>query len=414
MKKDKFFILKSTGMMIALLFLVSSGLFTSCEKEKAPEAAYFSIEGDPTGLTTGTATKTQAYVVRSNRPWKIVAQSEGDWVRAFPDEGDDDGIFKIIVDANATFDVRVMNYAFVVDGEEQPVLFRVEQAANVPFITLPASVTIQAIGGEVQIGVTSNVTWSYTLDDDTWLTEESVTSNMITFTAAVNNGLARSAVLTVTSVDFPAVSETVTLTQSPGSIVLDENFSWLSGSTTQVFYSTTDAKRYDVWTADQLAKGWTTTPNTFAGTPAQPLLYACIGYVKLGKTTYGGDLITPKLTGISGTKDVTVTFKAVPYMTATGTKDDNYLNISVIGPGTVSQPQFVIDNWPTYPAGDATVVGAYCEAFWNEPAATRTFTITGVTSDTQIKFLGGDYNLSGVGVGKNRIFLDDIKVEIIP
>jgi len=104
----------------------------------------------------------------------------------------------------------------------------------------------------------------------------------------------------------------------------------------------------------------------------------------------------------------------VPYLTAGGAKDDNYLNISVVGPGTVSQAQFVIDNWPVYPAGDATVVGPYCEAFWGEPAATRTFTITGATADTQIKFLGGDYNLSGVGVGKNRIFLDDIKVEIIP
>jgi hypothetical protein len=100
-------------------------------------------------------------------------------------------------------------------------------------------------------------------------------------------------------------------------------------------------------------------------------------------------------------------------MTAAGTKDDNFLNISIIGPGTISQSQFIIDNWPVYPV-DPAAVEAYCIALWNEPVARRTFTITGATSETQIKFLGYDYNLVGVGAVKNRIFLDDIKVEITP
>jgi hypothetical protein len=52
---------------------------------------------------------------------------------------------------------------------------------------------------------------------------------------------------------------------------------------------------------------------------------------------------------------------------------------------------------------------------WSAPEATRTFTITGATSETQIKFLGNDYDLriGVVTINKNRIFLDDIKVEII-
>jgi hypothetical protein len=53
---------------------------------------------------------------------------------------------------------------------------------------------------------------------------------------------------------------------------------------------------------------------------------------------------------------------------------------------------------------------------WSAPEATRTFTITGAASDTQIKFLGNAYDLRTgvVPINKNRIFLDDIKVEIIP
>lgn len=43
----------------------------------------------------------------------------------------------------------------------------------------------------------------------------------------------------------------------------------------------------------------------------------------------------------------------------------------------------------------------------------RFFVLTISTSETQIRFLGGDLDLVGVGQGENRIFLDDIKVKII-
>lgn len=148
------------------------------------------------------------------------------------------------------------------------------------------------------------------------------------------------------------------------------------------------------------------------GSGTTPLLYARQGFIKLGKTSYGGDLISPPLSKLDGTQTVTVTFKAIPYMTAAGTKDDNILKVSVIGPGTVSQGQFIIDNWPVYPTENAE---AYCIGMWSDPVATRTFTITGATAETQIVFLGGDYDLrpTVVTINRNRIFLDDIKVEIV-
>lgn len=416
MKTNSFFSLKYAGLIILSLLLFSLGLiFIACNKEEDKGEPYFTIEGDPTGLTVTTAAKTQSFVVRSNRPWQIVAQGEGDWVKAFPAEGEDDGIFKMIVTQNDLFDPRVMDFAIVVDGEEQPVLFRVEQAANVPFITITeatSGVLLAGTGGTCNINITSNVAWTYSLADASWLTEVSKTANKVTLSAGLNAGEDRSTVMTVTSVDYPSVTATVTISQATGVIIMDERFIWLTGSAFQIFYLTTDAIRYDSWTAEQLAHGWTSTPNTFSS--SQPLLYACTGSVKLGKTNYGGDLISPKLI-LDGTKDVKVTFKAVPYMTKTGTKDDNYLNISVLGAGTPSVNQFVIDNWPDYPVATDDIISAYCTAFWNnaDTIATRTFTITGATSETQIKFLGGDYDLTTVGAKKNRIFLDDIKVEII-
>lgn len=420
MKNYKLINTKLKGILVFSLLLASVTFFTACEKNEEKGTPYFKLEGSPTGLAVSTNGITQSYVVRSNRPWKIVAKSDGDWVKAFPAEGEDDGIFKIIVDENKTFDNRTMKFAFVVDGEEQPVLFTVDQVANIPSIVIAGSASgtsIVGTGGTCDINISANVNWTYSLSDASWLTEQSLSSSKVTFSAGLNTGDARSTVMTVTAKDLPGVTASITITQASGVVILNEDFSWLehyyststSSPNTYAFYNTTGAKRFDSWLPDEKAHGWTSTINSLGGNT--PLLYAGPGFAKVGKTTYGGDLISPKL-NIDGTKNVKVTFKAVPYETATGTKDDNYLNISVLGAGTPSVTQFVIDNWPVYPT-DGTVE-TYCQNFWKKPEATRTFTITGATSATQIKFLGGDYNLSGVGLGKNRIFLDDIKVEIIP
>jgi hypothetical protein len=412
METVKTLIFKNRALRIIPLFLITALIFTSCEEKIVPQDPFFSIEGSPTGLTVTKAAKTQSYVVRSNRSWEIVEKENADWVKVFPEKGDADGIFKIIVSANQTFNTRTANYAFVVDGEEQPVLFRVDQAGNVPYITLPASVTVPAAGGVFSVDVVSNVAWSYSLSSDTWLDEQSVTTQKITFLAEENTSIdPREVTLTLTAVDYPAVVSTVVLTQSPGTVVLEEDFSWLAYGSA-VFYTTTGETRIDNWTQAQKDIGWTSTVNTTSGSGSTPLLYARQGFVKVGKTGYGGDLISPALSKIVGTVNLKVTFKAIPYMTATGIMDDNILNVSVIGPGTVSQNQFIIDNWPVYPA-DAGAVTDYCIGMWSAPAATRTFTITGATAETQIKFLGYDYYLVGVGAGKNRIFLDDIKVEIV-
>ena len=419
MKNNSIKNLKNTALMILPLFLFSLFLLSSCKEDPIVEDPFFTIEGDPTGLTVTKAAKTQAYVVRSNRPWQVVKQEDAGWVKAFPDKGDADGIFKIIVEANQTFDTRIANFAFVVDGDEQPVLFRVEQAGNVPYITLPAAVTIPAGGGPFAVDVASNVTWTYSLSDYSWLAEESVTTQKVNLVAEENTSIdPRTVTLTLTAVQYPTVIATVVLTQSPGTVVLEEDFSWLAYGSA-VFYTTTGETRIDNWTQEQKDRGWTSTINTVegsvpAGSDPTPLLYARQGFVKVGKTSYGGDLISPALSKLVGTQTVTVTFKAIPYMTAAGTMDDNILNVSVIGPGTVSQSQFIIDNWPVYPA-DAGAATDYCIGMWSAPEAIRTFTITGATAETQIKFLGNDYDLrpTVVTINKNRIFLDDIKVEIV-
>lgn len=400
---------KGAAVLLGLLFIASLSII-SCNKTEEQPDPYFQIEGSPTGLSVDMNENSQSYVVRSNRPWEIVAQEEGDWVRAFPDKGEDDGIFKFLINENDVFVNRTMNFAFIVDGEEQPVLFRIDQEANVPYILIMNGDTIMSIpsvGGVSDIIIKANVDWTYSLDDDSWLTEVEVAPDVIKFQAAKNLGDERSAILTVSANEFAGLEEQIILKQSSYSIVLEENFNWLHyGNATPYLYDPSEV-RYDDWTPEEKAMGWDVTPNIYSG--SQKCVYARPGFLKLGKTTYGGDIISSPLSTIEGTVNLRVTFKAAVYCSAGGTIDDRVLKVFALNAGTPSVDVFEINNVPNNKAQDDSLI---VNDIW-DPARAYSFTITGATSATQLKFLAGDYNLSGVGKGKNRILIDDIKAEII-
>jgi hypothetical protein len=412
MNKNKFSSILRVGTILVALLITSTSLLQSCDDDEPSAPVSFNIEGDPSGLTSGIPGKTQSYVVRATGSWQIVAKEEGNWVKVFPTEGEDDGIFKITVSANEGFDERLMNLAFVVNGEEQPVLFRVEQDANVPYITLPAKVIIPAPGGNFDVAITSNVEWTYTISNDAWLTEVSKTKKNVTLNAAANTAASSRAVaMTVTAIDFPSLSQTVTLEQSPGSIVLEEDFNWLAYGSA-VPYTTGGEKKIADWTPEQQAKGWTSSLNPFsiAANPVNDrLCYARQGFVKIGITNYGGDLISPKLSTLSGTKNLKVTFKAAAYVSSGGVFDSRELVIDVLGAGTPSVTMIMVENVPNNSAQDLNGV---VNDIWADDRA-FTFTVTGATADTQIRFLGKAFDLTAATPNRNRIFLDDIKVEII-
>src|SRR5690606_27899948 len=98
--------------------------------------------------------------------------------------------------------------------------------------------------------------------------------------------------------------------QVEGDVVLREDFSWLTYGN-EVFNVTTGETRIGSWNAAELAKGWTSTVNTTEGGGSYASIYARPGFIKLGRTNYGGDLVSPKLSNVQRTKNLVVTFKAV-------------------------------------------------------------------------------------------------------
>lgn len=391
------------------IFLLLGIITVSCDKEEAnPGEPYFKIEGDPSGLEASVDGVTERFVVRSNRPWKIISKEDYDWLKVFPDEGDDDGIFRIIVERNIGFQPRSADLVFEVEDLGSASTFRIDQEGNVPFIVIEnveEGANIPSAGGQLKIDIFSNVDWDYTIDDDSWLSAHEKTEHEILLSADRNTGEKRSLILSVGSPSFPDLLVEVAVTQSSGAVILEENFDWLAYGNA-IPYETAGEQRYDLWTPEEKNRGWYSTP--VESSSGQQLCYARQGFVKLGKTNYGGDIISPKL-NIEGMANVKVTFKAAAYISAGGAVDDKILRVAALGAGAESVSEFIIDNIPNSRAEDDAGV---INDIW-DPARAYSFTILGATSETQIQFLGGAFDLIGVGQGKNRIFLDDIKVEII-
>ncbi|MEZ5000564.1 MAG: hypothetical protein R2744_08335 [Bacteroidales bacterium] len=72
------------------------------------------------------------------------------------------------------FDERIMNFAFVVDGERATSIVQGDQEGNVPYIITSEDISIIAAGEDVTVDVSSNVEWDYTLSNDSWLTEKEI------------------------------------------------------------------------------------------------------------------------------------------------------------------------------------------------------------------------------------------------
>lgn len=152
---------KQTGRLhtacVLLMLLVSFAGISCSDDEDEKGEPYFELEEGRTSFE-GSSGKTEYTVtVRSNCSWNIVSKTEdADWVRPFPEEGDKDGRFKLIVKANETFAIRSAQFAMVVDNVEYPVLLNVSQEAAVPNISVgDGSGTVKVASDAGQTSITS-------------------------------------------------------------------------------------------------------------------------------------------------------------------------------------------------------------------------------------------------------------------
>ena len=375
-------------------FSLAMILFASCASDN-DEACYFKMETDQIQVNVPAAgiskSKLAKVIIRSNKDWNIQLENPEDaqWIHLFANEGSADGIFRFWVDKNTEFTSRSARLIFTVDGQKQDVPYTIDQAADIPAVTIANAENgykVLATGGQLKVPVSHNIEWTTLLKDEmnqqpTWIKIDSCGTD---------------------------------------SIYLNDRFDWMQEGKEDYYYNYPE-QGIAVWTEEELSHGWTTLATS------NPCLYGGLGYLKLGKTNVAGDVLSPKLSTIEGTTDVEVTFKSIGYVSKGGAKDDGVMRVMIEGPGTIVG-QDLVDmtvNEKTYKAAtfDITVYpnsskNENGEDYnpWIQPGATFTFHIKGATKETQLLFVGGvawNSGLKGKGQGKNRLLLDDVKVKAI-
>jgi len=400
---------------LCLGFLVS---FSSCEKE-VEGGTHFALKDNPTAMSVTSQGASQTFTVQSGGMWKVEPLYNERWVKIEPQDGNGEGTFTVTVDRNTTPEPRQSILTFAVDGKIQNNVLKIEQEASNrddeeddPYVNLDGlpGLEVPEAGLYERYAIRSTGTWKIEIPEDAdWLSIEPMEGRYdtgVTVSVDINTTPESRTAGLVFYLDGEQVPGVFEVNQEGMEIVLYEDFNWLTYGSA-IFYETSGETRIDNWNDTELARGWSWNNPSADGIPST---YARQGFVKLGKTNYGSDILSPKLSAVQGTQNLKVSFKAVPYETAGGGRDGSILKVGITGPGTIDLTEFTIDNWPDY------VSDPNCTEIWKSPETTRSFTITGATAETQIWFLGGDYDLreeTGAPINKNRIFLDDILVAVL-
>lgn len=412
--------MKIKNIFLSALTLICLLGFSGCKDNDDPVGdpylTFENIEGTINVSKTGiTQAKRKAVTVRSNSPWKVSLENPDDssWLHFFIDEGEDDGLIYYWVDKNTTFDQREGKITLSDNGKVLNSL-DIVQEADVPNITIKDGsngFTIAPEGSVLKVAIDANITWKATLTPDVdWARITNVTEDTIFVTIDKNEEDERTVNLSLVGEgEHSGVSTTALITQKDESLIFNDNLSWLQEGEEKPTYETPEI-RIDLWNDAEKAAGWSSLSNW---------AYGGRGYIKLGKTNYNGDVISPALSKLKKPTDVKVTFQSMGYVSAGGVKDASVVKVGVIGPGEVNgdEVKTISINGATYrcvrfvntvfPNSEKNENGEDYDP-WAQPGSYHSFTITGATAETKIIFVGGD-NWNKVK-GKNRVFLKSVEV----
>lgn len=378
-----------------------------------PYLTFENIEGTINVSKAGiTQAKRKAVTVRSNSAWKVALENPDDasWLHFFIDEGEDDGLIYYWVDKNTTFDQREGKINLSDNGKVLNSL-DIVQEADVPNITVKDGsngFTIAPEGSVLKVAVDANISWKASLTPDVeWAHITNVTEDSVFVTIDKNEEDERTVTLALTGEgEYANVNSNTLITQKDESLIYNDDLNWLQEGEDKPTYETPEVK-IEKWEKDM---GWTSYSSW---------AYGGHGYIKLGKTNYNGDIVSPALTKLKKPTDVKVTFQSMGYVSKTGVKDASIVKVGVIGPGEVNGDEVnsISINGTAYrcvkfvntvfPNSENNENGEDYDP-WAQPGSYHSFTITGATAETKIIFVGGD-NWNKVK-GKNRVYLKSVEV----
>lgn len=409
--------MKIKNIFLSALTLICLLGFSGCKDNDDPVGdpylTFENIEGTINVSKAGiTQAKRKAVTVRSNSAWKVALENPDDasWLHFFIDEGEDDGLIYYWVDKNTTFDQREGKITLSDNGKVLNSL-DIVQEADVPNITVKDGsngFTIAPEGSVLKLAIEANISWKASLTPDVeWAHITNVTEDSVFVTIDKNEEDERTVTLALTGKgEYANVNSNTLITQKDESLIYNDDLNWLQEGEDKPTYETPEVK-IEKWEKDM---GWTSYSSW---------AYGGHGYIKLGKTNYNGDIVSPALTKLKKPTDVKVTFQSMGYISKTGVKDASIVKVGVIGPGEVNGDEVnsISINGTAYrcvkfvntvfPNSENNENGEDYDP-WAQPGSYHSFTITGATAETKIIFVGGD-NWNKVK-GKNRVYLKSVEV----
>lgn len=409
--------MKIKNIFLSALTLICLLGFSGCKDNDDPVGdpylTFENIEGTINVSKAGiTQAKRKAVTVRSNSAWKVALENPDDasWLHFFIDEGEDDGLIYYWVDKNTTFDQREGKITLSDNGKVLNSL-DIVQEADVPNITVKDGsngFTIAPEGSVLKLAIEANISWKASLTPDVeWAHITNVTEDSVFVTIDKNEEDERTVTLALTGEgEYANVNSNTLITQKDESLIYNDDLNWLQEGEDKPTYETPEVK-IEKWEKDM---GWTSYSSW---------AYGGHGYIKLGKTNYNGDIVSPALTKLKKPTDVKVTFQSMGYVSKTGVKDASIVKVGVIGPGEVNGDEVnsISINGIAYrcvkfvntvfPNSENNENGEDYDP-WAQPGSYHSFTITGATAETKIIFVGGD-NWNEVK-GKNRVYLKSVEV----
>lgn len=409
--------MKIKNIFLSALTLICLLGFSGCKDNDDPVGdpylTFENIEGTINVSKAGiTQAKRKAVTVRSNSAWKVALENPDDasWLHFFIDEGEDDGLIYYWVDKNTTFDQREGKITLSDNGKVLNSL-DIVQEADVPNITVKdgsSDYTIAPEGSVLKLAIEANISWKASLTPDVeWAHITNVTEDSVFVTIDKNEEDERTVTLALTGEgEYANVNSNTLITQKDESLIYNDDLNWLQEGEDKPTYETPEVK-IEKWEKDM---GWTSYSSW---------AYGGHGYIKLGKTNYNGDIVSPALTKLKKPTDVKVTFQSMGYISKTGVKDASIVKVGVIGPGEVNGDEVnsISINGTAYrcvkfvntvfPNSENNENGEDYDP-WAQPGSYHSFTITGATAETKIIFVGGD-NWNKVK-GKNRVYLKSVEV----
>ncbi len=401
-----------------ILILFASILAVACSKETGSyidipsisEGFEFGYEG---GKSLGTILTNADFDLVSDSPWCIVTCYKDNKVSNF----------RVDVEENLYAVKRVATLTVSAEGCEDRYI-KVRQAAAAPILSVGAgqsTFTLNQNSAEILLDITSNVDVKVTLPD--WISlaegvEVEMGKNTYKFFVDALSGNYRVGNIVLESTDDSGMKTVVSVKQVSSEMVyFQDDFSWTAGLGPALCHASTGEKRWD-GCGDVEHPAWTTTVFTGAGSADAPTPAAWTrdGYIRLNYAKKPSNLVTPKLDKIEGTVNLDVSFRACRYRNSGGADGYHEIHVSCIGPGTVNQESFSVDNLNNLNADEPH--------WYTLDESLYSFKVTGATAETQIEFhfgprrSAGDYNtnLSVTPAGEancnSRMGFDDVKITI--